>query len=67
MNNMKKPYLTISLIFIGFLVFNFNSLVIAQTMESDSSLTDEEVVELRQRIKIRVEIIIRTFIKSFSK
>ena len=39
---MKKPYLTISLIFIGFLVFNFNSLVIAQTTESDSSLTNEE-------------------------
>jgi hypothetical protein len=67
MNNMKKPYLTISLIFIGFLVFNFNSLVIAQTTESDSSLTNEEVVELRQRIKIRVEIIKRTFINSFLK
>ena len=64
---MNKPRSTISVIFISILILNFNSLAIAQTTESDSSLTDEEVVELRQRIKIRVEIIIRTFIKPFLK
>ena len=56
MNNMKKPHSTISLIFIGFLVLNFNSLVIAQTTESDFSLTDEKVAELRPIIESRIAL-----------
>lgn len=56
MNNMKKPRSTISLIFISILILNFNSLSIAQTMKSDSSLTDEEIVELRPIIESRVAL-----------
>jgi ketosteroid isomerase-like protein len=56
MNNMKKPRSTISLICISILILNFHSLAIAQATESDSSLTDEEVVELKPTIESRVAL-----------
>ena len=56
MNNMKKPYSSINLILISILVLYYNSFIIAQATESDSSLTDEEVVELRPIIESRVAL-----------
>lgn len=49
------PYSTISLIIISIIVLNFNSIVIGQTMESDS-LTAEDVAELRPIIENRVAL-----------
>ena len=50
---MKKPHSTISLILISILVLYCNSVVIAQTTDSDSSLTAAEVAELRPIIESR--------------
>jgi hypothetical protein len=47
MDEMKKPHSTISLIFTSILVLYCNSIVMAQTSESDSSLSAEEVAEIR--------------------
>ena len=49
---MKKPHSTISLILISVLIIYCNSIVVAQTMESDS-LTAEDVAELRPIIESR--------------
>ena len=53
---MKKPPLTISLILTSILVLYCNSIDIAQTTEPDSSLSAEEVVELRPIIESRVAL-----------
>lgn len=53
---MKKPRSTINLILISILILYYNSFIIAQTTESDSSLTDEEVAELRPIIESRVAL-----------
>lgn len=53
---MKKPHSTINLILISILVLYCNSFIIAQTTESDSSLSAEEVVELRPVIESRVAL-----------
>ena len=53
---MKKPHSTISLILISILVLYCNSIVIAQTTESDSSLTAAEVAELRPIIESRIAL-----------
>jgi len=50
---MKKPHSIISLILTSILVLYCNSIVIAQTTESDSSLTAEEGAELRPIIESR--------------
>jgi len=53
---MKKPQSIISLIITSILVLYCNSIVIAQTTESDSSLSAEEVAELRPIIESRVSL-----------
>lgn len=63
---MKKPYSTIILILINILVLYCNSIVIAQTTESDSSLTDEEIVELRPIIESRVALYAKYLLESDS-
>lgn len=63
---MKKPYSTIILILINILVLYCNSIVIAQTTESDSSLTDEEIVELRPIIESRVTLYAKYLLESDS-
>ena len=63
---MKKPYSKICLILISILVLNYNSIIIAQTTESDSSLTDEEIVELRPIIESRVALYAKYLLESDS-
>ena len=53
---MKKPYSKICLILISILVLYCNSIVIAQTTESNSSLTTEKVDELRPIIESRTAL-----------
>jgi ketosteroid isomerase-like protein len=51
---MNMPHTTISSIIISLIVLNFNSIVIGQTMEPDSSLTAKDVAELRPIIENRI-------------
>lgn len=56
MDKMKKSLTTFSLIFTSVLIFYCNSIVFAQTTESDSSLTAAEVAELRPIIESRIAL-----------
>ena len=53
---MKTPNSTISLILMSLLVLYCNSIVIAQTTESDSTLSTIEVAELRPVIESRTAL-----------
>jgi ketosteroid isomerase-like protein len=53
---MNMPHTTISSIIISLIVLNFNSIVIGQTLEPDSSLTAKDVAELRPIIENRVTL-----------
>jgi len=63
---MKKPHAIIRLIFTSVLILYCNSIVIAQTTESDSSLSAEEVVELRPIIESRVALYAKYLLESDS-
>ena len=66
MDKMKKPHLTISLFFSGVLILYCSSFVIAQTAESDSSLTAAEVAELRPIIESRIALYSRYLLEGDS-
>ena len=53
MAKMKKPHSTVSLILTSILILYCNSIVIAQTTESDSSLSAAEIVKKRPIIESR--------------
>ena len=55
-DKMEKPHSTISLIIISIIVLNFNSIVVAQTIEPDSSLSAADIAELRPIIENRVAL-----------
>jgi ketosteroid isomerase-like protein len=60
------PHTTISSIIISFIVLNFNSIVIGQTMEPESSLSAEEVAELIPIIENRITLYAKYFLEGDS-
>ena len=63
---MKKSHSIISLILTSILVLYCNSIAIAQTTESDSSLTAAEVAELRPIIESRIALYSKYLLESDS-
>jgi ketosteroid isomerase-like protein len=63
---MNMPHTTISSIIISLIVLNFNSIVIGQTMEPDSSLTAKDVAELSPIIENRVALYSKYLLESDS-
>ena len=66
MDRMQKPHTIISLILTSILVLYCNPIAIAQTTESDSSLTAAEVTELRPIIESRIALYSKYLLESDS-